>query len=106
VFNYGKYRRDFTYIDIDDIVEGIIRALDRPVTSNPQWDGYAPHPATSLAPWRVYNIAAHTPVELLRYIRLLETYLGKKAQLNLLPLQPGDVPDTHADVLALKQDTG
>jgi len=104
VFNYGKHRRDFTYID--DIVEGIIRVLDRPATPNPQWDGYAPDPGTSLAPWRVYNIGAHTPVELLRYIELLETYLGKKAQLNLLPLQPGDVPDTHADVLALKEDTG
>ncbi len=104
VFNYGKHRRDFTYID--DIVEGILRVLDRPATPNPDWDGHAPDPGTSLAPWRVYNIGAHTPVELLRYIELLETYLGKKAQLNLLPLQPGDVPDTHADVLDLKADTG
>ena len=104
VFNYGKHRRDFTYID--DIVEGISRVLDRPATPNPHWDGNVPDPGTSLAPWRVYNIGAHTPVELLRYIELLETYLGKKAQLNLLPLQPGDVPDTHADVHALKEDTG
>ncbi|XFA72756.1 NAD-dependent epimerase [Thermosynechococcaceae cyanobacterium Okahandja] len=104
VFNYGKHRRDFTYID--DIVEGIIRVLDRPATPNPHWDGNVPDPGTSLAPWRVYNIGAYTPVELLRYIELLETYLGKKAQLNLLPLQPGDVPDTHADVRALKEDTG
>lgn len=104
VFNYGKHRRDFTYID--DVVEGILRVLDRPATPNPHWDGYAPDPGTSFAPWRVYNIGAHTPVELLRYIELLEIYLGKKARLNLLPLQPGDVPDTHADVLALKEDTG
>ncbi len=104
VFNYGKHRRDFTYID--DIVEGILRVLDRPATPNPSWNGENPDPATSLAPWRVYNIGAHRPVELLRYIELLETYLGKKAQLNLLPLQPGDVPDTYADVQALKDDTG
>ncbi|HIK48195.1 NAD-dependent epimerase [Thermosynechococcus sp. M55_K2018_012] len=104
VFNYGKHRRDFTYID--DIVEGILRVLDRPAAPNPHWNGEHPDPATSLAPWRVYNIGAHRPVELLRYIELLETYLGKKAQLNLLPLQPGDVPDTYADVVALKEETG
>ncbi|WNC61117.1 NAD-dependent epimerase [Thermosynechococcus sp. QS41] len=104
VFNYGKHRRDFTYID--DIVEGILRVLDRPATPNPSWSGENPDPATSLAPWRVYNIGAHRPVELLRYIELLETYLGKKAQLNLLPLQPGDVPDTYANVLELRADTG
>ncbi|WNC45877.1 NAD-dependent epimerase [Thermosynechococcus sp. GLH187] len=104
VFNYGNHRRDFTYID--DIVEGILRVLDRPATPNPSWSGENPDPATSLAPWRVYNIGAHRPVELLRYIELLETYLGKKAQLNLLPLQPGDVPDTYADVLELRADTG
>ncbi|WP_460195176.1 NAD-dependent epimerase [Thermosynechococcus sp. FA-CM-4201] len=104
VFNYGKHRRDFTYID--DIVEGILRVLDRPAVPNPHWNGEDPDPATSLAPWRVYNIGAHRPVELLRYIELLETYLGKKAQLNLLPLQPGDVPDTYADVVALKEETG
>lgn len=104
VFNYGKHRRDFTYID--DIVEGILRVLDRPATPNPSWNGESPDPATSLAPWRVYNIGAHRPVELLRYIELLETYLGKKAQLNLLPLQPGDVPDTYADVVDLKEETG
>ncbi|AXY68627.1 NAD-dependent epimerase [Thermosynechococcus sichuanensis E542] len=104
VFNYGKHRRDFTYID--DIVEGVLRVLDRPATPNPSWNGESPDPATSLAPWRVYNIGAHRPVELLRYIELLETYLGKKAQLNLLPLQPGDVPDTYADVVALKEETG
>lgn len=104
VFNYGKHRRDFTYID--DIVEGILRVLDHPATPNPNWNGENPDPATSLAPWRIYNIGAHRPVELLRYIELLETYLGKKAQLNLLPLQPGDVPDTYADVVALKEETG
>lgn len=104
VFNYGKHRRDFTYID--DIVAGIIRVLDQPAVPNPHWNGENPDPATSLAPWRVYNIGAHRPIELLRYIELLETYLGKKAQLNLLPLQPGDVPDTYADVVALKEETG
>lgn len=76
VFNYGKHRRDFTYID--DIVEGILRVLDRPAVPNPHWNGEHPDPATSLAPWRVYNIGAHRPIELLRYIELLETYLNKK----------------------------
>ncbi|BAC08752.1 NAD-dependent epimerase [Thermosynechococcus vestitus] len=104
VFNYGKHRRDFTYID--DIVEGILRVLDRPAAPNPAWCGETPDPATSLAPWRVYNIGAHRPIELLRYIELLEEYLGKKALITFLPLQPGDVPDTYADVTALKEDTG
>lgn len=96
VFNYGKHRRDFTYID--DIVEGIIRTLDRPATKNIQWDSNSPDPATSFAPWRVYNIGNSTPVELMDYISAIEQAIGKKATIEFLPLQPGDVPDTFADV--------
>lgn len=96
VFNYGKHKRDFTYID--DIVNGIIRTLDNTATGNPQWSGMTPDPGTSKAPWRVYNIGNQSPVELLDYIETLENALGKKAEKNLLPLQPGDVPDTYADV--------
>ncbi len=99
VFNYGKHRRDFTYID--DIVEGIIRTLDRPAEPDEQWTGIKPDPATSKAPWRVFNIGNQRPVELLTYIELLEKNLGKTAEKNLLPLQPGDVPDTYADVQSL-----
>jgi UDP-glucuronate 4-epimerase len=104
VFNYGHHRRDFTYID--DIVEGVIRVLDRPARSNPQWSGRSPDPATSTAPYRLYNIGNNKPVELLRYIEVLESCLGKKAQRNLLPLQLGDVPDTYADVDNLVEDVG
>lgn len=104
VFNYGKHRRDFTYID--DIVEGVIRTLDNTATGNPDWQGATPDPATSKAPWRVYNIGNQHPVELMDYIQAIENALGLKAQLNLLPLQPGDVPDTYADVGALVQDVG
>ena len=104
VFNYGKHRRDFTYID--DIVEGVIRTLDNTATGNPNWQGATPDPATSKAPWRVYNIGNQHPVELMDYIQAIENALGMKAQLNLLPLQPGDVPDTYADVGALVQDVG
>lgn len=96
VFNYGKHRRDFTYID--DIVEGIIRTLDRPAPSNPNWDSANPDPGTSKAPWRVYNIGNNSPVELMDYISALERALGKKAEMQLLPLQAGDVPDTYANV--------
>jgi UDP-glucuronate 4-epimerase len=96
VFNFGKHRRDFTYID--DIVEGTIRVLDRPATPNTEWDSNYPDPATSSAPYRVYNIGNNNPVELMDYIEALETSLGKKAEKELLPLQPGDVPDTYADV--------
>jgi UDP-glucuronate 4-epimerase len=96
VFNYGRHRRDFTYID--DIVEGVIRVLDRPAPANPDWRGDAPDPGSSKAPWRVYNIGNSRPVELMDYIAALEAALGKKAKLELLPLQPGDVPDTFADV--------
>jgi UDP-glucuronate 4-epimerase len=104
VFNYGKHQRDFTYVD--DIVEGIIRTLDNPAKSNPDWSGLNPDPGTSKAPWRVYNIGNQNPVELLTYISTLETALGKTAVKELLPLQPGDVPDTYADVEALVKDVG
>ena len=96
VFNYGKHRRDFTYID--DIVEGAVRILDRPAPPNPLWDSKIPDAATSSAPYRVYNIGNNTPVALLDYIKALETSLGKTAKKELLPMQPGDVPDTYADV--------
>ena len=96
VFNYGKHRRDFTYID--DIVEGVIRILDHPAPSNPQWSGAQPDPGTSPAPWRVYNIGNNSPVELMDYIAAIEKALGKKAQVQYLPLQDGDVPNTYADV--------
>ncbi len=96
VFNYGRHRRDFTYID--DIVEGVIRVLDRLPTGNPNWSGDQPDPATSKAPFRVYNIGNNNIVELEHYISVLEDCLGRKAERNLLPLQPGDVPDTFANV--------
>lgn len=96
VFNYGKHRRDFTYID--DIVEGVIRTLDRPAPGNPNWNSEQPDPGTSKAPWRVYNIGNNAPVELMNYIGALENALGKKAEMELLPLQAGDVPDTYANV--------
>ncbi len=104
VFNYGKHRRDFTYID--DITEGVIRTLDKVATPNPDWDSDQPDSASSKAPYRLYNIGSNNPVELLRYIEILEDCLGKKAQRNLLPMQPGDVPDTYADVDALIRDVG
>ena len=109
VFNYGKMQRDFTYVD--DIVEGVVRVLDRPPASDPNWSGQAPDPATSSAPYRVYNIGNHKPVALMRVIELLEQALGKKAEKHLQPLQPGDVPATYADVddlvkhVAFKPDT-
>ncbi len=104
VFNHGKHTRDFTYVD--DIVEGVVRTLDRPAKPSPSFDPKRPDPGTSSAPWRVYNIGNSAPVELLRYIEVLETELGRKATMNLLPLQAGDVPDTCADVQALVNDTG
>ena len=104
VFNYGKHRRDFTYID--DIVEGIIRVLDRPATPNPEWDSDNPDPATSKAPYRVYNIGNNNPVDLMNYIKALETSLGKIAEKKLLPIQPGDVADTYADVEDLVEQFG
>ena len=96
VFNYGKHRRDFTYID--DIVDGVIRVLDEPATSNPEWSGYKPDSGTSKAPWRIYNIGNNKPVDLMDYIEALEKALGKTAKKDFLPLQPGDVEGTFADV--------
>jgi UDP-glucuronate 4-epimerase len=102
VFNHGQMQRDFTYID--DIVEGVIRVAARPAQPNPLWSAASPDPGSSFAPWRVYNIGNHSPVELLHFIRTIEEKLGRKAQLNLLPLQPGDVPATCADVADLMRD--
>lgn len=104
VFNYGNHRRDFTYVD--DIAEGVVRAVDRVAQPNPNWNGDEPDPGTSKAPYRLYNIGNNQPVELMRYIECIENNLGKKAQKNLLPLQAGDVPDTFADVSDLVQDVG
>ena len=104
VFNYGRHRRDFTYID--DIAEGVLRTLDRPAIPNPDWDSANPDPGSGRAPYRIYNIGNSKPVELLDYISVIEKRLGKKAQKNLLPMQPGDVPETYADVQALIDDTG
>ena len=104
VFNYGNHRRDFTYID--DIVEGIIRVIDKSATTNESWTGEAPDPGSSLAPYRVYNIGNNNPVHLLTFIETIEKCLNKKAIKNLLPLQPGDVPDTYADVSELVDDFG
>ncbi len=102
VFNYGKHRRDFTYID--DIVEGVIRTLDHVAVTNPDWSGLKPDPGSSRAPWRVYNIGNNKPVELMDYIAALEQALGRTAEKEFLPLQPGDVPDTYADVTQLVTD--
>jgi len=102
VFNYGKHRRDFTYID--DIVEGVIRVLDQPAIPNQTWGLSQPDPGSSSAPWRIYNIGNNSPVELLDYIKAIEDALGIKADMELLPLQPGDVPDTYADVADLVRD--
>jgi len=102
VFNYGKHKRDFTYIH--DIVEGVIRTLDKVATANDDWDSDKPDPATSAAPFRIYNIGNNSPVDLEHYIHVLEESLGKKAEKNLLPLQAGDVPDTYADVSDLVRD--
>ncbi|MCH8545006.1 MAG: NAD-dependent epimerase [Alcanivorax sp.] len=104
VFNYGEHKRDFTYID--DIVDGVIRALNRIPAGNPDWSGLSPDPASSRAPWKIYNIGNSKPVELLRYIELMELALGKTTEKELLPLQPGDVEHTYADVTALQRDTG
>ncbi len=104
VFNYGEMRRDFTYID--DIVEGVVRTLDHPATSNAQWSGVTPDPGTSAAPYRLYNIGNNNPVELMYLIEVLESNLGIKAEKNMLPMQPGDVPSTYADVDALTADVG
>jgi UDP-glucuronate 4-epimerase len=99
VFNHGRHRRDFTYVD--DVVEGLLRVLDRPAPPNPDWQGAQPDPGSSTAPWRVYNIGNHQPVELLDYIGALEQALGRTAHKVMLPMQAGDVPDTYADVADL-----
>ncbi len=104
VFNYGNHRRDFTYVT--DIANGVVRALDHVAQPNPAWDSNDPDPSSSNAPYRLYNIGNNAPVELVKYIQTLEQCLGKKAELNLLPLQIGDVPDTYADVDALVRDVG
>jgi UDP-glucuronate 4-epimerase len=104
VFNDGQHQRDFTYID--DIVQGVLAAVDQVAAADPRWDSTAPDPATSSAPYRIYNIGNQKPVALLRYIEVLERCLGKRARKNLLPMQPGDLPDTWADVTALARDVG
>jgi len=104
VFNYGNHRRDFTYID--DIVEGVVRVIDQPAQANADWAGENPDPATSFAPYRLYNIGNNNPVPLLAFIETLEKCLGKQAIKNFLPMQPGDVPDTYADVSDLVHDLG
>ncbi len=102
VFNYGRHKRDFTYID--DIVEGVVKVLDSPAKENDAWDSELPDSATSKSPWRIYNIGNNSPVELLDYIKAIESELGVKAIKDLLPLQPGDVPDTYANVDDLVKD--
>lgn len=104
VYNYGNHRRDFTYID--DIVEGVIRSLDAVAQRDQTWTAESPKPASSSAPYRIYNIGAQTPVNLLDFIEAIETACGKTTQKNMLPMQPGDVPDTYASVSALSDATG
>jgi UDP-glucuronate 4-epimerase len=104
VFNRGQMRRDFTYID--DVVESIVRLVDRAPVPDPKWDANAPDPGSSAAPWRVYNIGNNNPTELMELIRLLEQAAGKKAVIELLPMQPGDVPATYADIDDLMRDVG
>lgn len=104
VFNYGNHRRDFTYVD--DIVEGVIRTMDHTAEPNPDWESERPDPGTSRAPYRLYNIGNQRPIELMRYIEVIEECLGRKAETNMLPMQPGDVPDTWADTEDLNRDVG
>lgn len=104
LFNHGRMRRDFTYID--DIVEAVVRLIDRPATGDPGWSGDHPDPATSRAPWRLYNIGNNAPVEVTHVVRLIEEALGHTAQRELLPMQPGDVAETYADVAALEAAVG
>lgn len=104
VFNHGRHKRSFTYID--DIVEGVIRTLDQPPLPNPEWDSAHPDPATSSAPYRIYNIGHERPVELLHFIHLLGQAFGREVRMEMLPMQPGDVPDTEADVTELVQAVG
>jgi UDP-glucuronate 4-epimerase len=104
VFNFGHHKRDFTYID--DIVEGVVRVLDRVAQPDPNWDGERPDPGSSRAPYRIYNIGSNRPIDLLRYIEVLEACLGRTVEKIMLPMQPGDVADTYADVRELVQDVG
>lgn len=104
VFNNGNHNRDFTYID--DIVESVVRVLDRPATADAAWRSDAPDPATSSSPWRIYNIGNNRSINLLDYIAVIETALGKRAELDFLPLQAGDIPDSVADVEDLVRDFG
>ncbi len=104
IYNHGMMRRDFTYID--DIIEGVVRIMDRIPAPDPAWSGERPDPGTSFAPYRIYNIGNNNPVELMRFIETLEDVLGIEAEKNMLPLQPGDVPATFADVKGLTEDTG
>ncbi len=104
VFNYGNHKRDFTYVD--DIAEGVVHALDHVAGTNPEWSSDTPDPGTSRAPYRLYNIGNQRPVDLMKYIGLIEECLGREAEKNMLPLQPGDVPDTWADVEDLVRDVG
>jgi UDP-glucuronate 4-epimerase len=104
VYGEGQMVRDFTYVD--DIADGVVAALDRPPEPNPAWDAVAADPATAAAPWRIFNLGAGRPVELMRYIEVFEEKLGKKAKLNMLPMQPGDVTATEADVEATRQALG
>ena len=104
LFNHGNMRRDFTYVD--DVVEAVVRLIERVPSGDAQWSGERPDPATSRAPWRVYNIGNHTPVEVPEVVRLIEQALGKTAVREMLPMQPGDVPETCADVEDLRRDVG
>jgi UDP-glucuronate 4-epimerase len=104
LFNHGKMRRDFTYID--DVAQAVVRVLDRPAEGDPKWSGNAPDPSRSSAPWRIYNIGNNSPVELLDVVGLLEQAIGKKAIRELMPMQPGDIPETYADVDDLMRDVG
>jgi UDP-glucuronate 4-epimerase len=104
VFNAGHHQRDFTYID--DIVQGVAAAVDHVAAPDPGWNSGAPNPSTSNAPYKIYNIGNQRPITLLRYIEVLEECLGRTAKKNLLPMQPGDLPDTYADVEALARDVG
>ena len=104
VFNHGRHQRDFTYID--DIVDGVVAVLDRPAPPDPDWSGNSPNPGSSTDQYRVHNIGSHRPVELMRYIEIMEECLGRKAVLNLLPRQPGDVLATYADIESLSEQVG
>jgi UDP-glucuronate 4-epimerase len=104
VFNNGHHKRDFTYVD--DIAEGVVRASERIAQPDPNWNSNSPDPASSSAPFRLYNIGNHQPVQLMRYIEVIEECLGRKATRNFLPMQPGDVPETYADIDDLVRDVG